>query len=177
MLHTLLANCIKAFAVCCLSPCVCASIKSRELQHVEAAPDIIYPGSRDARIQKPGECDSGICLSPPARDPQTYRKFIKSSSLFSLPIMKLILFCSLPKLKPDGSYEKWKGGERKWQRHSNIWDIFPGLQLRRHSMKSVTTLKHGGHGVCAPMHGPVSLNTMTCTHPVCQHDFVSNVYI
>lgn len=36
LLHTLLANCIKAFGDCRLSPRVCTSIKSSELQHVEA---------------------------------------------------------------------------------------------------------------------------------------------
>lgn len=36
LLHTLLANCIKAFGDCCLSLRVCTSIKRSELRHVKA---------------------------------------------------------------------------------------------------------------------------------------------
>lgn len=88
LLHTLLANCIKAFGFCCLSPCVCTSIKRRERQHVDPVPDIIYPAWRDARMQKPEECDGGICLSSPVRQTQPDRKFMNSPSLFSLLLMK-----------------------------------------------------------------------------------------
>ena len=54
---------------------------------MEPVPDIIYPARRDARMQLPGECDGGICLSSPAQQTQPDRKFIISMSLFSLPIM------------------------------------------------------------------------------------------
>ena len=92
LLHTLLANCIKAFRDCFLSPCVFTSIKKRELQHVESVPDIISPALSAARMHKPGDCDRGIfCLAlphPPIQQTQPDRKFIILTSLFSLQVTK-----------------------------------------------------------------------------------------
>lgn len=63
LLHTLLANCIKAFAVCCLRPHVCTSIKRGELQHVKPVPDYINPARRVGHKNQESVTAASVCLS------------------------------------------------------------------------------------------------------------------
>lgn len=89
LLHTLLANCIKAFGDCCLSPCVCTSIKRRELQHVETCARYHLSsreGCKNAETRRVWRWH--LFVSPFLWQIQPDRTFINSASLFPLTVIK-----------------------------------------------------------------------------------------